>query len=153
MKTVQGDLLKLAQQGHFDLIVHGCNCFGNMGAGIAKGIKIQFSAAYQADLATEKGDESKLGTISFAEVQTQAETSLVVVNGYTQYQYRGRGQKVDYEAVRGVFSAIKTQFPGKRIGYPAIGAGLGGGDWTIISAIIEEELSEEDHTFVEFVPS
>ena len=31
------------------------------------------------------------------------------------------------------------------------GAGLAGGDWSIIAAIINEELSEEDHTLVEFV--
>jgi O-acetyl-ADP-ribose deacetylase (regulator of RNase III) len=36
------------------------------------------------------------------------------------------------------------------IGYPAIGAGLAGGDWQLISSIIEEELAGEDHTFVVF---
>jgi O-acetyl-ADP-ribose deacetylase (regulator of RNase III) len=38
-----------------------------------------------------------------------------------------------------------------RIGYPAIGAGLAGGDWEVISSIIEEELKGEDHTFVKFI--
>ena len=32
---VDGDLIKLAKQGRFDVIVHGCNCFCQMGAGIA----------------------------------------------------------------------------------------------------------------------
>lgn len=27
MKEVTGDLIKLAQDGQFDVIVHGCNCF------------------------------------------------------------------------------------------------------------------------------
>ena len=36
-----------------------------------------------------------------------------------------------------------------RIGYPKIGAGLAGGDWTIISKIIDEELKDIDHTLVE----
>jgi O-acetyl-ADP-ribose deacetylase (regulator of RNase III) len=37
-----------------------------------------------------------------------------------------------------------------RIGYPAIGAGLGGGDWLIIAQIINKELAGGNHTFVEF---
>ena len=52
MKTVRGDLLKLALDGHFDVIVHGCNCQCVMGAGIALSIKNAFPEAFAADLAT-----------------------------------------------------------------------------------------------------
>ena len=149
MKTIKGDLIQLALEGEFDVIVHGCNCFCTMGAGIAKAIKATFPQAYQADLQTTKGDKSKLGTISWAEIPLE-NRKLIIVNGYTQYNWRGRGRKVDYDAVRNVFAAIKTNFSGLRIGYPAIGAGLAGGNWEIISAIIRVALQEENHTFVEF---
>jgi len=33
MKTFQGDLIHLAQNGEFDLIALDCNCFCTMGAG------------------------------------------------------------------------------------------------------------------------
>jgi O-acetyl-ADP-ribose deacetylase (regulator of RNase III) len=140
MKTVKGDLIKLAIQGEFDVIVHGCNCFCTMGAGIALTIKQHFPTTYKADLATTKGDKSKLGTISFTEIEL-ADKTLTVINGYTQYHWKGKDRKADYEAIRAVFKVIKTQFSGLRIGYPAIGAGLAGGDWKLISSIIEEELS------------
>ncbi|MDO1451874.1 macro domain-containing protein [Rhodocytophaga aerolata] len=149
MKTEKGDLIKKALRNEFDLIIHGCNCFCTMGAGIAKTIKEHFPRAYQADLKTKKGDKDKLGTISWAEEEINSR-KLIVVNAYTQYDYRGRGVKADYEAIRKVFKTIKQQYTGLRIGYPAIGAGLAGGDWTIISRIIEEELASENHTFVEF---
>ncbi len=45
---------------------------------------------------------------------------------------------------------VKEKFTGKRIGYPAIGTGLAGGNWEVISKIIEEELDGEAPTFVEF---
>lgn len=59
LKIMHGDLIKLALTGDFDVIVHGCNCFNTMGAGIAKTIKQTFPEAYQADLKTEKGSKQK----------------------------------------------------------------------------------------------
>lgn len=149
MKTIKGDLIKLAIDGEFDLIIHGCNCFCTMGAGIAKTIKLKFPEAFKADLKTKKGDKSKLGEISWAKSQTE-NGELIIVNGYTQFNWRGSGRKADYDAIREVFRKVKKEFSGLRIGYPAIGAGLARGDWKIISEIIEEELKDENHTFVEY---
>lgn len=149
MKTISGDLIHLAKNGEFDLIVHGCNCFCTMGAGIAKGIKATFPSAYEADLVTARGDRAKLGTCSFADVERHG-VRLIVVNAYTQFDYRGQGPKVDYEAVRSCFRRIKEKHSGKRIGLPKIGAGLAGGDWDRIAAIIDEELAGENVTLVEF---
>ena len=149
MKMVRGDLLKLALDGHFDVIVHGCNCQCVMGAGIALAIRNAFPEAFTADCATAKGDRNKLGAISIASVQRSGH-SLVIVNGYTQFHWRGRGVLVDYEAVRSVMRHVKMSFSGKRIGYPKIGAGLAGGDWVQIATIVDEELDGEDHALVEY---
>lgn len=147
MQTVRGDLIALAKQGEFDVIVHGCNCFCTMGAGIAKLIRQEFPEAYEADLATEKGNRAKLGTYSTAKVELP-DTTLQIINGYTQYNWRGAGVKADYDAITHLFAALKKDFAGKRIGYPLIGAGLAGGDWRLIAAIIDEQLAGEDHTLV-----
>ncbi len=150
MRTIQGDLLTFALDGTFDVIVHGCNCQCQMGKGIALSIKKQFPEAYAADCKTPKGDASKLGKISVAAIE-RGERRFDIVNGYTQFHWRGTGVRADYEAIRNVMKAIKTRYSGRRIGYPKIGAGLAGGDWQVIAAIIEEELAGEDHTLVEFV--
>jgi O-acetyl-ADP-ribose deacetylase (regulator of RNase III) len=149
MKTVTGDLLKMALNGDFDVIVHGCNCQHQMGAGIALSISRQFPEAYAADCETTKGEPAKLGTISWAPV-TRGAISFTVVNAYTQFHWRGEGVKADYEAIRSAMKQIKRSFSGSRIGYPKIGAGLAGGDWSRISEIITVELAGEDHTLVEF---
>lgn len=149
MQSIQGDLLALAADGTFDVIIHGCNCQNAMGAGIAKSIRHRFPAAYDADLATKKGSRDKLGTFSSATIDCDKH-SLTIVNAYTQFHWQGSGVKADYDAIRAVFQKIKSQFRGKRIGYPVIGAGLAGGDWNIISQIIVEELNGEDHTLVRF---
>jgi O-acetyl-ADP-ribose deacetylase (regulator of RNase III) len=149
MKIIEGDLIQLALDGAFDVIVHGCNCYCTMGAGIAKGIKMYFPEAYEVDKKTEKGARSKLGTFSYVKIENK---NLIVVNAYTQHHWKGKGLKVDYDAIRAAFKAVKDQFSGKKIAYPAIGAGLGGGDWEIIAQIISEELEGEAHTFVVFKP-
>ena len=149
MRTIHGDPLQLALDGQFDVIVHGCNCQCQMGKGIALSIKQRFPEAYAADCATPKGDPTKLGTISIAKIRRENRT-FHIVNGYTQFHWRGDGVKADYEAIRKVMKAVKTEFAGKSIGYPKIGAGIAGGDWGIITPIIEDELANEDHTFVEY---
>lgn len=147
MKIVKGDLIQMAMEGKFDVIVHGCNCMHTMGAGIAKQVKAKLPEAYDADLATRRGDRSKLGAFSSV-VVARGGFAFTVVNAYTQYDWRGMGIKVDYDAVARAFNAIAREWHGSRIAYPMIGAGYAGGDWNKISAIIDEALSGLNHTLV-----
>ena len=149
MRTMSGDLIALGRQGHFDVIAHGCNCMHVMGAGLAAQIRRHFPEAYAADLATQLGDEKKLGTCSFAVVATGT-TKLHVVNAYTQFGFGGGAVQVDYDAVRRCMAWLRSNYAGRRIGLPQIGAGLGGGDWGRISGIVADELRDQDVTIVHF---
>lgn len=151
MKTIEGDLIKMALLGEFDVIIHGCNCMCAMGAGIAKTMKAVFPEAYAVDCKTESGDKEKLGTISTVTVKRD-EHEITIVNGYIQYHWKGKGSKTDYDAMKSVMKEVENRFADKRIGLPLIGAGLAGGDWGMISQIIEEELEGTDHTLVKFKP-
>lgn len=148
MKHITGDLIQSAKDGDFDVIIHGCNCFNTMGAGIAPQIAKAFPSAYKADQATILGDRSKLGTIS---IGFDSNLKVFVINAYTQFDFKGK-KPIDYAALEHCFKQIKTLFHDKRIGYPAIGCGLAGGDWNIVSKIIDITLTDDvDHTFVEWV--
>lgn len=149
MKSVTGDLLELALRGEFDVIVHGCNCFHDMSAGIAAAIAERFPEAFIADHATSYGDRAKLGTVSAAPIERSG-VRFMVVNAYTQFTWKGPGPHVDYDAVSGCFEAIAKNYAASRIGYPRIGAGLAGGDWAILANIINARLDGLDHTLVEF---
>ena len=150
MKIINGDLITLAEEGVFDVIIHGCNCLCNMASGIAKTIKDKYPEAYVTDCETTKGDKEKLG--QYTSVEVGHKNRFTIVNAYTQYAYTRLDRDVDYDAVKCVFALIKSDFAGKRIGYPLIGAGLAGGDWNVIETIINQELEGEDHTLVKFVP-
>jgi O-acetyl-ADP-ribose deacetylase (regulator of RNase III) len=149
MKVIKGDIISLAKEGNFDVIVHGCNCFCTMGRGIARDIRINFPNAAKSDKLTQKGDKTKLGSFSFSAEFINGH-NLVVINAYTQYHWDGIGILANYAAIEKVFKEIKSRYSGSRIAYPKIGAGLARGDWNIISWIIETELKNEDHTCVEY---
>jgi O-acetyl-ADP-ribose deacetylase (regulator of RNase III) len=141
LKYIDGNILEAEDM--FDVIAHGCNCFCNFGAGLAKAIKHKYPEAYKADLATRKGDKKKLGSCSYHDYH-----GFTVVNAYTQYYYGGGKVNADYKAIRKCMKWIKNAYSGKRIGLPKIGAGLAKGDWKTIEKIIEEELKGEDVTIV-----
>ena len=148
MKILKGDLITYALGGRFNCIVHGCNCFNKFGKGIALSIRKIFPEAYVADLKTIEGDKNKLGTISYATVKGGGDNKLIVVNAYTQYNYGTDRQQVDYDALRSCFKEVKRLFGDKVIGYPKIGAGLAQGRWDIIAPIIDEELTDCNHSLV-----
>ena len=148
MNIVSGDLIKMAREGKFDVIVHQCNCFHNFGAGIALQILREYPVAFEADKKTRYGDTKKLGSI----VSCKTHDNFIIVNGYSQFGCGVGVVRTNYDAVREVFKKVKRQFSGKKIGYPLYGAGLAGGDWEVISKIIDEELQGEDHTLVKYKP-
>lgn len=151
MKTIHGNLLHFARVGMFDAIIQGCNCQWDMGGGIAKQIADQFPLAKAADICfSKKGDESKLGsyTMTFI-VGTKLNAPFIIINAYTQFQ---GGADVNYGAIRKAMHQINIDFKGMKIGFPAIGAGIAGGDWKLISEIIEEELKDVGAIYVEYVP-
>lgn len=160
MKEINGDLIKLALAGEFNLIAHGCNCRGNMGKGIAKQIKEHFPKVAKID----KGGELP-GTI----FGLTYPNGLTVINAYTQINW-GRAneeysssspinnhsepvydtQSNRYRFIRSCMKSIKSNFSNKKIGLPLIGCGLAGGDWAIVKEIIKEELAECDYTIVHY---
>lgn len=149
IKYVRGDLLKMAKEGRFDIIIHGCNIYHTFGAGIAAQIKRQFPEAYEADLTSPYGDPVKMGMFTMSSCP---DSGVTVVNLYTQKSFSKGEDVLDYDALYKGLVQLKMILPylfGKdaRIGIPQIGAGLARGDWSIISRYIEK-VGFEDITCV-----
>jgi O-acetyl-ADP-ribose deacetylase (regulator of RNase III) len=150
-KVVKGDMISLAAQGEFDVIVHGCNCFHTMGAGLAKQIKDRLPVAYAADMGTPYGDINKLGSFSVAE-RINGNSVLTIVNAYTQFE---PGPNAEYSAIkeflRNFFckemlrSEVNTRYA-----FPLIGCGIGGLDETQVIPMIEAYSATFDITLVVF---
>ena len=146
IKYVKGDLLRDAK--NYDIIIHGCNCFHTMGAGIAAGVRKLYPEAYEADKKTPYGLKSKVGKFSFHRY-----LEFMIINAYTQYGYNINENGMDStesktfreEAIKKVFEELKINFGGqnKVFAFPLIGAGLADGNWENISRIIENALPNE----------
>jgi O-acetyl-ADP-ribose deacetylase (regulator of RNase III) len=147
LKKIKGDLIELAEAGEFDVIVHGCNCFCVMGAGIAKQIATKYPGAWRADHCTESGDITKLGT------WTAFETGhLTIINAYTQFGVRTKEQPdvFEYGAFALILRKLAYVYPGAKFGLPYIGMGLAGGNPDRIMAIIENFARKNDVSLVEY---
>lgn len=165
IEYIDGDLIKLAKEGKFDVIVHGCNCFCTMSAGIAVEMAREFSCDnhqfYKLESPETKGDINKLGQIESYwtyvykdDISTpENESKLIAVNAYTQYHYGKQfGIPFDYDAFILCMKKLNHVFKYKIIGMPLIGAGLAGGDWNKIESLINKYITNCKVIIVKYKP-
>ena len=148
MEYVKGDIIDLAFAWELAAVVHVCNCFNTMGAGLAAQIKKRCPEAYAADTAfvanyPEDVRWRMLGEHSEATIPRGDGTTFQVINAYTQYK---PGANFEYAALDCVLSngalyglGTSDLWHGKgRVGFPLIGCGIGGGDWGVVRRMLEE---------------
>lgn len=149
-----GDIFKAMRQGEHRVMGHGCNCMNTMGAGIAPLVAAECPGAESADKLTKKGDTEKLGTLTYGIKQYPGlDHESYFMNLYTQYDYsRNRsmytGRAVSYDAVEMCALSVRSRLnstPSLRdvdhpFCIPLIGAGLGGGDWSIIVKLFSKHI-------------
>jgi O-acetyl-ADP-ribose deacetylase (regulator of RNase III) len=126
------------------LIIHGCNCQGVMGSGVALAIRNRFPRAY------EKYKDQlifTLGTVQFVECKDKLGTKWIG-NCLTQQFYgRNKVQYCSYDAIQKCLEEV-VHFCAKNnitaFAMPKIGCGLGGGNWKIVSNIVEEVTADRN---------
>lgn len=142
------------------IIAHGCNAQGVMGSGVAKAIRDKFPKAYEDYRKRFPGpigieNQSVLGSV-IPSINGQC----VILNCITQLNYGKDGKKyVSYDAIdkcmsyiygdlhmTNFFTGEKTLPADTNISMPKIGAGLGGGNWEVIEAIINHRLKDVNVT-------
>ena len=163
---VEGNLITLAQEGNFDVIAHGCNCFCTMGAGLAPQMAEAFGCRnFHYEGRRYKGWYNKLGIIDFQwtaldnsswDFDQTADCPLAVVNCYTQYDMGPDENGVpplNYTALALCFDKMNQIFKGKHIGLPQIGCHLAGGSWPAVKALIQKKFKDCDVTVVIYKPN
>jgi len=111
------------------MILHGCNCSGGFGSGVAAAVRSHWPSVYEEFKKNGTGKD-KLGTIQMILVSESPD--VVVVNGYTQ-EFYGPGDK-KYADVDAITSCLDTtlyfcEMHELDLYMPKIGCGLGGLSW------------------------
>lgn len=137
-----GNLILEAASQSLDAIVHGCNCFHTMGAGIARLIATVFPEAKRADILTEYSSRDKLGTYSKATHVFGSGHRMDILNAYTQFGISNSNIPCvfRYEALEQVIDKLNEEYAGKRVGMPWIGCGLAGGDRAKVLKILHDRV-------------
>lgn len=153
MNIVNGNLVSLSQEGHFDVIFHACHCQCYMYSGVAKAISDTYPEAFEADRRTRKDDTTKLGGYTHAVCQTLAGDPLVIFNLYVQ-RYYGRlhyqQNAYRYDLLAQSLSAVHRRVGNRnlRFGFPQIGGQRGKADIEKVNQTIVASLPGENLTLV-----
>ncbi len=141
MQIVKRDILSDINPSKTTVILHGCNCFHTMGAGIAKYLVSKFPLILETDKAfAPRGDRNKLGKVCPVLVAP----NLYICNCYTQYFYgRKFGIPVSYPAIESCLKWAATAVrPDYDVRSSKIGCSLAGGDWNIVQPLFEKYLPQ-----------
>ena len=117
--------------------MHGVNCRGVMGAGFALEVKNRFPVAFATyqERCRDRTPEMLLGTSLITPINSE----LTIMHCFTQKDYGSSGKYVSYDAFESSLYALPSALHGvvKELHFPMIGAGLGGGKWEVMAAIID----------------
>lgn len=143
MKIINGNILDMTD----GIIVHQVNCKGVMGAGLALQIKNKWPIVFKEytehiKYRFERLKQHPLGSIN----GTSVSKSLIIYNFYSQDNYGRNGRQTNYEAFEKCLIGLTKRFENSKITvgsipvyFPyGIGCGLAGGDWKVISKMIEK---------------
>jgi len=122
------------------IIVHQVNTLGVMGAGLARDIRNKWPVVYRVYLAHK--DISSLGKAQMIKI----DKNLYVCNVFAQDRV-GKGFNTRYWALERGFQHLMNYITQNNIKLTVyvpykIGCGLGGGDWNIVSKIIDQQLPD-----------
>lgn len=138
---IKGDLFTTEHS----IIVHGVNCQGVMGSGVAGLIKKFYPKSYEEYREYYKANDKRglLGRILVSE-----ENDKHIVHAFTQYSYgRDYIRYMSYDAMDTAMFSLNLYMNEqkiKNVSMPKIGAGLGGGNWNIIEPIIHANLIDKN---------
>lgn len=145
LKVVKGNAVDALENGEINVLAHGVNCSGGFGSGIAGELKKRYYPAYvgymavhnkEHDQKTAEGKEGwYLGRIQ--EIVLKTPRPCVILNCATQQFYGRDGKKYTDEAKVADVLSRAAEFcknRKKKLGFPFIGAGLGGADKDLVFA-------------------
>ena len=136
IKYIKGDILDVTE----GVIIQQVNCFGVMGAGLAKQIRDKWPSvydSYQERVYYSPNNEDLLGMT----VWNRVDTDLFVASIFGQYDY---GHEAKFTIYPALFKGLDYVFGEAEVDQipvyipKGLGCGLAGGNWDFVEAYIKD---------------
>ena len=142
MQLIKGNIFEENWNG----MVHCANLYHTFGAGVARLLSKIYPEAYNSDrLTTKRGDVSKLGHYSYADIDDKT-----IFNLYGQEGIGNNGEplnrNVRYDMIHDGLYRVCKHIDERRdplkvspyiLAMPMMGCGLAGGEWSIVESIVK----------------
>jgi len=142
------DLLSL----EVDMIAHGVNCQGVMGAGVALAIRNKYPDVFKSYTTFISAyRKMKISPLGMAHLWQDPQTKITIANLFTQDKY-GRDPKIQYASYEAIQTAFHWMFlyakarKMQSIAMPKIGCNLGNAQWDKVLSILTEEYEKSKWT-------
>ena len=143
IKHIKCDIFKSGA----DVICHQVNCQGVMGSGIAKQVREKHPEVFAHykkvcdDYKIRFGTNALLGGMQVVPI---ANGWIVNLFAQDKFGYDGKCY-TNYDSLRQCLETVKNEFPNNTIAIPYLmGCHRGGGDWDVVSKMIEEVFGDSD---------
>ena len=153
VKIIKGNIFNLMNEG--DFFVHQTNCFGIMGGGIARTVRELFPKTYLSyNLKCQTRNKKELLGTALIIKDVYKGMNINMCNCFGQFDCGTfNGPATQYDKLKSAFIEVReaASISNSRIIMPYyIGCGLAGGDWEVVSEIIEEVFKGMEVVLVDF---
>lgn len=143
IKYVNGDIFTTDA----DIIIHQVNCQGVMGGGVALQVKNKYPEVFRQYKQYCNMHINNLGDVLVVPV----DKSRQIANFFAQDQYGYGRCYTSYDAFEKCLLFMKTYYHDYSMAIPyLIGCNRGGGDWQVVSKMIEDILGDCDVTIYRY---
>ena len=144
IEVINGDIFETDA----NIILHQVNCQGVMGSGVAKQVRekypivFEYYKAWCDDITLNPIIEGKHGLLGSIQTVYYVENNRCIVNLFAQDQFGYDGRcYTDYDALKRCLQQVNNEFKDEFVAIPYLmGCHRGGGDWNLVSKMIEETL-------------
>lgn len=140
LKTIKKNILDVTS----GIICHQVNCQGVMGSGLAKQLKDKWPSVFTEYKKYVKAESDSLQLCGRCQIVT-IKKGLHIANLFGQYEYGTNQRHTNYLYLTSALYKLNKQNEDNHydvyIPY-GLGCGLGGGDWNVVSALIEDAIPE-----------
>ena len=128
-----------------EILANQTNCLGRFGSGVALAIKNKYPEVYEGYRNFCKENKHKLlGSVYICDTND----GKTIANLFGQERYGRVGRYTDYNALNSALYSLANYMKDcgmQSVAFPyKIGCGTGGGDWNLVSKMIQEHFKDFD---------